>query len=85
MGDDTAQLTGSSSGGNRYRGYPTYSTLTDTARSFYHYARGFRSVTATGSETNTSNDRAYLYDSSGSDTLVGSGHSAILRGTAAET
>ncbi len=84
-GADTATLTGSSTGGNRYRGYPTYSTLTDTARSFYHYARGFSTVTAIGSQTDTSSDRAYLYDSNGADTLVGSGNSAILKDTAEAT
>ncbi len=68
-GSDTATLNGSATGGNRYRGYPTYSTLTDTARSFYHYARGFDSVTAVGSQPDTSGDRAYLYDSSGADTF----------------
>jgi hypothetical protein len=61
-------LTGSS-GGNTYRGYPAYSTLTDTAGSFYHYASGFRSVTAIGSSTDPSSDRAYLYDSAGDDTF----------------
>jgi hypothetical protein len=70
-GDDAATLTGSSAGGNQFRGYPTYSTLTDTARSFYHYVRGFRWLTATGSETDTSGDRAYLYDSDGDDTFSG--------------
>ncbi len=68
-GADTATLTGSSTGGNQYRGYPTHTTLTDTARSFYHYARGFSTVTAVGSQTDTSTDRAYLYDSSGNDTF----------------
>lgn len=84
-GDDTAELTGTSVGGNRFRGYPTYSTLTDSSRSFYHYARGFRSVTATGSETDTSSDRAYLYDSRAADTLVGRGDSAILKDSAEST
>ncbi len=69
-GDDSAALTGSASGGNRYRGYPTYSTLTDASRSFYHYARGFDSVAATGSQSDSSGDRAWLYDSSGDDTLA---------------
>jgi hypothetical protein len=68
-GNDTATLTGSSTGGNQYRGYPTYSTLTDAARSVYHYARGFSSVMAVGSQSDTSGDRAYLYDSSGDDTF----------------
>jgi hypothetical protein len=81
-GGDTAALTGSSSGGNRYHSYPAYGTLTDTTRSFYHYARGFRSVTATGSQTDTSTDRAYLYDSPGNDTLLGRFDSAILKDTA---
>ena len=67
-GEDTAELTGSATGGNNYRGYPTYSTLTDSARSFYHYVRGFTSVTAIGSLSDTSGDRAHLYDSSGDDT-----------------
>ena len=69
-GDDAAVLTGSDAGGNRYRGYPTYSTLTDMASSFYHYARGFDSLTAVGSSSDPSGDRAYLYDSSGDDTLT---------------
>ncbi len=69
-GDDSAALTGSTTGGNRYRGYPTYSTLTDASRSFYHYARGFDSVAATGSQSDSSGDRAWLYDSSGDDTLA---------------
>ena len=68
-GDDTAELTGTTTGGNQYRGYPTYSTLTDSGRSFYHYARGFSSVTAIGSSSDTSTDRAYLYDSAGDDTF----------------
>ncbi len=84
-GEDTAELTGSSIGGNRYRGYPRYSTLTDTSRSFYYYARGFHSVTATGSVANTSSDRAYLYDSHVADTFVGSGNSAVLKDTAETT
>ena len=69
-GDDSAVLTGSAAGGNRYRGYPTYSTLTDATSSFYHYARGFDSVAATGSQSDSSGDRAWLYDSSGDDTLA---------------
>jgi hypothetical protein len=68
-GADTATLNGSSAGGNQYRAYPTYSTLTDTARSFYHYTRGFRTVTAVGSQSDPSGDRAYLYDSGGNDTF----------------
>jgi hypothetical protein len=76
-------LTGSLSGGNIYRGYPTYSTLTNTAGTFYQYVSGFHSVTATGSSTDGSSDRAYLYDASGADTLVGHGNSALLRDTAA--
>ncbi len=81
-GSDTATLAGSS-GGNRFRGYPHYSTLTDLANSFYHYVKGFYSVTAEGSDS--SNDRAYLYDSRGADTLVGRASSALLRDTAATT
>lgn len=69
-GNDTATLTGSATGGNYYRGYPTYSTMTDLGQSFYYYARGFNSVTATGSQSDTSTDRAYLYDSSGDDTFT---------------
>ncbi len=69
-GDDSAILTGSETGGNRYRGYPAYSTLTDASGSFYHYARGFDSVAATGSQSDSSGDRAWLYDSSGDDTLA---------------
>jgi hypothetical protein len=68
-GNDTAVLTGSATGGNQYRGYPAYSTLTDTARSFYQYVRGFRSVTAVGSQSDTAGDRAYLYDSAADDTF----------------
>jgi hypothetical protein len=68
-GDDTATLNGSATGGSQYRGYPAYSTLTDTVRSFYHYVRGFHSVTAVGSEDDASSDRAYLYDSPGDDTF----------------
>ncbi len=70
-GTDTAVLNGSDEGGNRYRGYPTYSTLTDATASFYTYARGFDSLTAVGSDSDTSGDRAYLYDSSGNDILTG--------------
>ncbi len=84
-GADTATLTGSASGGNIYRAYPTYSTLTNTAGSFYQYVRGFHFVTASGSSTDGSSDRAYLYDSSGADTLLGHDNSAILRDTAATT
>jgi hypothetical protein len=43
--------------------------LTDTARSFYQYVRGFRSVTAVGSQSDTAGDRAYLYDSAADDTF----------------
>ncbi len=67
-GEDTAELTGSATGGNYYRGTPAYSTLTDRARSFYHYTRGFDSVVAIGAEADGASDRAYLYDSSGNDT-----------------
>jgi hypothetical protein len=71
-GDDTAQLTGSATGGNYYRGYPTYSTLTDSLQTFYHYARGFRTVTAIGAQgAAATSDRAYLYDSTGNDTFTG--------------
>jgi hypothetical protein len=80
-GSDTADLTGSS-GGNRYYGYPAYSTLTDATNSFYHYVNGFSSVTATGSAADPTNDRAYLYDSSGDDTLYGRGHRCYLEDTA---
>ncbi len=69
-GEDTAALTGNADGGNQYRGYPSYSTLTDRARSFYHYARGFHSVEATGSVSDTTGDRAFLYDSSGDDVFA---------------
>ncbi len=81
-GDDTAGLTGNSNGGNRYTGRPSYSTLTDSSSSFYHYVRGFSSVTATGSETATCLDRAYLYDSSGDDSFVGQGSSTVLEDAA---
>ena len=80
-GDDTASLTGNTDGGNRYTGRPTYSTLTDSSNSFYHYVRGFSSVTAAGSQTDTSLDRAYLYDSSADDSFVGQGSSAVLEDT----
>ncbi len=70
-GDDTAILTGSEAGGNRYRAYPAYATLTDIQGSFYQYAKGFHSVTAVGSSTSESRDIAHLYDSSGSDTFRG--------------
>ncbi|NLS93033.1 MAG: hypothetical protein GXX96_12835, partial [Planctomycetaceae bacterium] len=56
-------------GGNNYRGYPAYSTLYDSTQSFYHYVRGFHSVTAAGSKNAPSRDRAYLYDSPGADTF----------------
>jgi len=68
-GADTAVLNGSSTGGNNYRGYPAYSTLYDSTQSFYHYVRGFHSVTAAGSKDHPSRDRAYLYDSPGADTF----------------
>jgi len=68
-GADTAVLNGSSAGGNNYRGYPAYSTLYDSTQSFYHYVRGFHSVTAAGSKDAPSRDRAYLYDSPGADTF----------------
>ena len=80
-GDDTAQLTGSDSG-NLYYGYPTYSTLTDDANSFYHYVEGFRSVTAIGSQDAASNDRAYFYDSTEADTFLADGVSGIMQDTA---
>ncbi len=69
-GNDSAALTGSTTGGNRYRGYPTYSTLTDVAGSFYHHARGFDSVAARGSQSDSSGDCAWLYDSTGDDILA---------------
>ena len=59
-----------SNDGNLFRAYPAYATMTDAAHSFYHYARGFRSVTATGAEDTASGDRAWLYDSPVSDTLA---------------
>ncbi len=68
-GDDTAELTGNAAGGNRYRGYPAYSTFSDVARTFYHYVYGYHSVTAIGSEDAALADRAYLYDSPGDDIL----------------
>ncbi len=68
-GEDRTELTGAATGGNQFRGYPTYSTLTDATRSFYHHVRGFRSVTAIGSQADPSGDRAYLYDSTGDDTF----------------
>ena len=69
-GDDSADLTGNTAGGNRYRAYPTYATLSDATSSFYQYVRGFDSTMATGSQTDASTDRAYLYDSRGDDTLT---------------
>ncbi len=84
-GADTAELTGSAAGGNTYRGYPAYSTLYDASQSFYHYVRGFRSVTATGSASDTAGDRAYLYDSMVADTFRGEGVSALLEDTAQRT
>ncbi|MHB8897643.1 MAG: NHL repeat-containing protein, partial [Thermoguttaceae bacterium] len=68
-GSDSAELTGTSAGGNSYRAYPLSATLTNSAISFYHYAAGFRSVTATGAQSGTVRDVAYLYDSPGDDTL----------------
>ena len=62
-------LNGSEAGGNRYYGYPAYSTLYDTSQSFYHFVRGFHPVTAIGSKVAPSSDLAYLYDSSGNDTF----------------
>ena len=82
-GVDTATLTGNAAGGNFYVGDPAYSMLTDTADSFYHYVRGFRSVTAIGSSSDTAGDRAYLFDSAGDDTLSGTGHQCSLEDTAA--
>lgn len=84
-GNDSALLTGSASGGNQFRAYPTYSTLTDTAGSFYHYARGFRWLTAEGSETDSSTDRAYLYDSSGDDIFRDDGQYGYLEDKAGTT
>ena len=69
-GDDSADLTGNTAGGNRYRAYPTYATLSDATSSFYQYVRGFGSTLATGSQTDTGTDRAYLYDSGGDDLLT---------------
>lgn len=80
-GDDTAQLTGSDAG-NLYYGYPTYSTLTDDANSFYHYVEGFRSVTAIGSQDAASIDRAHFYDSAEADTFLADGVSGIMRDSA---
>ncbi len=84
-GTDCATLAGSDATANRLYGYPTYSTLTDRLRSFYHYARGFDSVLATGSETDPSSDRAYLYDSYDDDTLYGRGNQCYLEDTAGTT
>jgi len=84
-GADTAELTGSAAGGNTYRGYPAYSTLYDASQSFYHYVRGFRSVTAIGSASDAAGDRAYLYDSVVADTFRGEGVSALLEDTAQQT
>ncbi len=60
---------GTTAGGNFSVGDPTYSMLTDTADSFYQNVRGFRSVTATGSSSDTAGDRVYLFDSAGDDML----------------
>ncbi len=84
-GDDTAHLTGNATGGNYYRGYSTHSTLNDRAGTFYHYVRGFRSVTAIGSETDSSTDLAYLYDTAGADTLYGRDNRCYLEDTAGAT
>ena len=84
-GNDTAELTGNATGGNYYRGYSTHSTLNDRAGSFYHYVRGFRSVTATGSETDSSTDFAYLYDTADADTLYGRDNRCYLEDTAGTT
>ena len=81
-GRDIAELIGSEEGGNYFRGRPEYASLTDRSRSFYQYARGFSSVTAIGSQTNPSSDRAYLYDSRGDDTFTGAGDTAIMEDTA---
>jgi hypothetical protein len=81
-GADAAVLTGAAAGGNRFTGYPTYATLTDTTSSFYHYASGFRTVKAYGSEADTSGDRAYVYDSADNDTFYGRGNYGQLYDTA---
>ena len=81
-GNDTAVLVGAEAGGNIFRGDPDESTLTDRSKSFRQSAFGFRDVTAIGSQTDPSSDRAYLHDSRGDDTLIGRGDSVILKDTA---
>lgn len=71
-GVDTATLTGSDIG-NRFTGYPAYSTYYDLSRTFYHYLRGFDRVTAVGSSNSAVRDYAYLYDSTGDDLFYGKG------------
>ncbi len=84
-GDDSATLQGRSVGGNNLRAYPAYSTLTDQSRSFYHYARGFRWMTAEGSASDPSGDRAYMYDSPEDDIFYDDGQYAYLQDTAGLT
>ncbi len=69
-GVDSAILVGSESS-NRFRAYPTYATLSDQLSSFYIYTRGFKFTDAYGSDDASSNDTAYLYDSTGDDIFYG--------------
>lgn len=66
-GEDSAVLTGSAAGANRFYGYANYGTLSDSAGSFYHYANGFATLAASAAGTG---NLAYLYGSSGNDVLT---------------
>ncbi len=64
--DDTAEMTGDASGGNRFYAYPVYSIVSNAVS--VNRATGFGTVTALpGGGTD---NRAYLYDGTGADVLT---------------
>ncbi len=64
--DDTAEMTGDASGGNRFYAYPVYSIVSNAVS--VNRATGFGTVTALpGGGTD---NRAYFYDATGADVLT---------------
>ncbi len=75
-GKDTAELAGPGTDANRFYSYPTYSILTDSRSSFYYYASGFETLTATAAGVGS--EYAYFYDSEGDDRFTASPTQAAM-------
>jgi hypothetical protein len=73
-GNDSATLNGSA-GEDRLYAKQAYSYMRADDSSYFHYAKGFDTVTANALGTG---DKAYLYDSDGNDALVSSSTSAAM-------